>query len=101
MNGEQGLAVVSNPHSISVCLHLLQPFQQHVLRSLAAPQPHCLAVLLQFCNQLISLADHVLVLLVLVVGSIGFNDALARNSIDCAGNAPGGNEAGEVTIMAH
>jgi hypothetical protein len=52
---------------------------------------------LQLRNQLVALADNVLVLLVLVVGSVRLDDALARDAVNGAGDAAGGNESGEVT----
>lgn len=67
------------------------------LCSLATPQPHSLTVLLQFRDELITLSHNVLVLLVLVIGSVGLDDALAGDAIDCTGDTTGGDEASEVT----
>lgn len=67
------------------------------LRPLASPQPHGLAVLLKLGDELIALADHVLVLLVLVVGAVRLNHTLACDTVDGAGDAAGGDEAGEIT----
>lgn len=67
------------------------------LRSLASPQPHGLAVLLELGDELIALADHVLVLLVLVVGAVRLDDTLACNTVDGAGDAAGGDEASQIT----
>lgn len=62
--------------------------------ALTAPQPDSLAVLLQLCDKLVTLLDDVHVLLVLVVGSVGLDDAL--DAVNGARNAVGGNELGEV-----
>ncbi len=63
---------------------------------LATPQPDGLPVFLQLSDQLITLSDDVLVLLVLVVGSVGLNDALACHAVDGAGDTAGSNEPGEI-----
>lgn len=47
------------------------------LCSLTSTESDCLAVFLQFGNQLVALAHDVLILLVLVVWPVGFDDALA------------------------
>ena len=65
-------------------------------RPFAAAKPHGLAVLLQLGNELVTLPHHVLVLLVLVVGAVRLDDALARDAVDGAGDAAGGDEAGEI-----
>lgn len=52
---------------------------------LASSQPHGLAILLQFGDQLIPLFDNVVVLLVLVVGPVCLDHAV--DAIDSAGNA--------------
>lgn len=64
------------------------------LTTLATPQPDSLAVLLQLGDELIALLDHIHILLVLVVGSVGLDDAL--DAVDGAGNAVCGDELGEV-----
>jgi hypothetical protein len=51
---------------------------------------------LQLGDQLVALAHHVLVLLVLVVGSVGLDDTVARDAVNGAGDAAGGDELGEV-----
>lgn len=61
---------------------------------LATPQPHGLAVLLQLGNQLVTLADHILVLLVLIVGSVRLDNALAGDTVDGTRYAAGGDESG-------
>ena len=66
------------------------------LRPLAPPQPHSLAVLLQLGDELVALADKVLVLLVFVVGPVGLDDAAAGDAVDGARDAAGGDELGEV-----
>lgn len=76
---------------------LLQPNASAHLCPLASPEPDGLSVLLQLGDELIALADHVLVLLVLVVGAICLDDTLAGDAVDCAGDAAGGDEFGEVT----
>src|SRR6266566_3462300 len=63
-------------------------------RPLAPPQPHRLAVLLQLGNELVALAHDVLVLLVLVVGPVRLDDALARHAVDGTGDAAAGDELG-------
>lgn len=67
------------------------------LSTLASPQSYRLAILLKFRYELIALLDHIVVLLVLVIWSVGLDDALASYSVDCAWNALGCNELGEVT----
>jgi hypothetical protein len=57
-----------------------------------------LAVLLQLSDQLVSLLDNILVLLVLVIRTIRLDDTLAGHAIDCARNAAGRDEFGQVTI---
>jgi hypothetical protein len=64
------------------------------LATLASPQPDGLPVLLQLGDKLVALLDNVHILLVLVVGSVGLDDAL--NAIDGAGNAVGGDELGKI-----
>jgi hypothetical protein len=54
---------------------------------------------LQLGDQLVALADDVLVLLVLVVGAVRLDDALAGDSVDCAGDATSSDELGEVAKM--
>ena len=53
---------------------------------------------MQLGDELVALAHHVLVLLVLVVGSVGLDDALARDAVNRAGDAACGDELGEVAI---
>lgn len=69
----------------------------HSLTTLAAPQPDSLAVLLQLCDELITLLDHVCVLLVLVVWSVGLDDAL--DTVNGTRNTVGGDELGEVPAI--
>lgn len=78
--------------------HLRCAFRNLDLDSLTTSEPYCLAVLLQFGDELIALLDDVIVLLVLVVGSVGLDDALARDAIDSAGDALCGDEFGEITM---
>jgi hypothetical protein len=56
---------------------------------------------LQLGDELVALAHHVLVLLVLVVGPVGLDDALARDAVDRAGDAARSDELGEVAITLH
>jgi len=65
-----------------------------LLRPLTTSQPNGLSILLQFGNQLITLLDHVVVLLVLVIWSVCLNDTLAGNSVDSAGDSLSCNEFG-------
>lgn len=67
-------------------------------RPLASPEPDGLAVLLQLRNQLITLADNILILLVLVVGPVRLDDALAGYAVDGAGDAATGDELGQVAV---
>jgi hypothetical protein len=52
---------------------------------------------LQLGNQLVALAHHVLVLLVLVVGPVRLDDAVARDAVNGARDAARGDELGKVT----
>lgn len=53
-----------------------------LLSSLAPPQSNCLSIFLQFGNQLITLLNNVIVLLILVVGSVGFDNTLASDAVN-------------------
>ena len=72
-----------------------QPISPY-LRPLTPSQPDRLPVLLQLGDQLVSLAHHILVLLVLVIGPVRLDDAVARDAVNCARDAAGGDELGEV-----
>lgn len=76
----------------------LEPNSITILRALATPQPDGLSILLQLCNQLVALAHDVLILLVLVIRPVGLNDTTARDTVNGAGNAAGGDELSEVTF---
>jgi len=77
------------------CLKIItRPPHRDSLAALTAPQPDGLTVLLQLGNELVTLLDYVCVLLVLVVGSVGLDDAL--DAVDRAGYAVGGDESSEV-----
>lgn len=76
-------AVCNNPSSI--------------LRTLASPQPYSLAILLQLGDELISLLHNIRILLVLVVGSVGLDDALSRHTVNGTCNAISCNELGQIT----
>jgi hypothetical protein len=52
---------------------------------------------LQLRNQLVTLANDILVLLVLVIRTVGLNDAFAGDAVNGARNAAGGDESSEVT----
>ena len=65
-----------------------------VSTALAAPQPDGLTVLLQLCDELVSLLHYVGVLLVLVVWSVRLDDAL--DAVDGARDAVCGDELSEV-----
>lgn len=69
----------------------------HGLTTLAAPQPDSLTVLLQLRDELITLLDRVCVLLVLVVWSVGLDDAL--DTVNGAWDAVGGDEFGEIPTL--
>ena len=66
------------------------------LTALASTQPDSLAVLLQLGDELITLLDHVCVLLVLVVRAVCLDDAL--DAVDGAGYAVGSDETSEVPV---
>jgi hypothetical protein len=70
------------------------------LSSFASPESYGLAVLLELGDELVALADDILVLLVLVVRAVRFDDALAGHAVDGAGDAACGNEAGEIAVMS-
>lgn len=65
---------------------------------LTPPQPHRLAVLLEFRNKPVALLDDVGVLLVLVVGPVGLDDLV--DAVDGAGDAVGGDEFREVAACS-
>jgi hypothetical protein len=67
------------------------------LRSLTTPQPHCLTILLQLRNQLISLFNHIVILLVLVIWPVCLDYTLSSHAINGAGNAFCCDEFGQVT----
>lgn len=62
---------------------------------LSASHPHGLAILLQFCDERVSLSDKVGVLLVLIVRSVCLDDAI--DAVNCARDALGCDELGEIT----
>ena len=67
------------------------------LRSLTSPQPHGLAVLLELSNQLITLFHYVVILLVLVIWSVGFNDPLASHPVNGTWDPFSSDELGQVS----
>jgi hypothetical protein len=66
------------------------------LATLTAPQPNRLTVLLQLGDKLITLLDDVRILLVLVVWSVGLDDAL--DTVDGARDAVCCDEFGKVPV---
>ena len=64
------------------------------LTSLAPPESNSLPVLLQLRDQSISLLYNIGVLLVFVIGSVGFDDAIYP--VNCTGYAVGRYEFGKV-----
>lgn len=66
-------------------------------RSLATPESHCLTVLLQFCNELIALLHHILVLPVLAIRAVCLDNTLAADTINGAGDTATCNKLGKVT----
>lgn len=64
------------------------------LATLTATKPDCLTVLLQLGDELITLLDHVSVLLVLVIWPVGLDDAL--DTVNCARNPVCCNESGQI-----
>lgn len=81
-------------------LVILSPCLAPHLCPFATSQPHSLTVLLQLGNELITLADNILVLLVLVVWTVCLDDAFSSYAVDGAGDSTGGDEAGEVTRLS-
>ena len=69
------------------------------LYSLATPQPHRLTILLQLCNQLVTLLHHIIILLVLVVWSVGLNNTLSGDTVDCARDPLSRNKLGQITVQ--
>lgn len=88
---------INNCTWVKSSLHSRQPSFSS-LRPLTSPQPDGLPILLQLSDELVALAHHVLVLLVLVVRPVRLDDAVARDAVDRAGDAAGGNKLGEVTM---
>lgn len=64
------------------------------LTTLTTPKPNRLTVLLQLGNELITLLDNITILLILIVGAVGFDDTL--DAVDGAGDAVCGDELGEI-----
>lgn len=52
---------------------------------------------MQLGDELITLADNVLVLLVLVVGAVGLDDTLSSDTVNGARDSAAGDEAGKIT----
>jgi hypothetical protein len=69
------------------------------LRPLASPQSNGLSILLKLGDKLISLLHHIIVLLVLVIWSVGFDNPLTSYSVDGAWDSFGGNELCQVTTF--
>jgi hypothetical protein len=67
------------------------------LCSLASPQSNGLSVLLQLGDELITLFDNIIVLLILVIWSICFNYAFACNTVNCTWDTVCCNELGKIT----
>jgi hypothetical protein len=65
--------------------------------SLTTSKSHSLTILLEFGNELVALLHNIIVLLVLVVWSVGFDDALSSHAIDGTWNALGSNKLGKIT----
>ena len=60
------------------------------------PQSHGLAVFLEFGDQGITVLHHIRVLLVLVVGTVGLDDALAGDAVNGARDAAGSDESSQI-----
>lgn len=69
------------------------------LYSFTSSQSHCLTIFLQLRNQLITLLHHVVILLVFVVRSVGFDDTLPSDTVDGTRDSFGGNELGQITVQ--
>jgi hypothetical protein len=78
--------------SLQCSLHMLMLGPN--LATLASPQPDRLSVLLQLSDELVTLLDNIHILPVLVVWSVGLDNAL--DAIDGAGNAVCSDELGKV-----
>ena len=63
---------------------------------LTPPQPNRLSIFLQLGNQRIPLLDDVCILLVFIVGAVGFNDTVY--AVDGTGDAICGYEFGEISM---
>lgn len=69
------------------------------LYSFASPQSYGLSVLLQLRDQLITLLDDVVVLLVFVIRSVCLDNTLACNAVNGTWDSLGGNKLGKVTVI--
>jgi hypothetical protein len=67
------------------------------LTTLTATKSNGLSVFLEFGNQGVTVLHHVRVLLVLVIGSVGFNNSI--DAVNRAGNAVAGDELGQVAAI--
>ena len=56
-----------------------------------------MAIFLQLSDELITLLDNIVILLVLVIWPIRLDDAFAGDTVDGAGNTVGCNEFGKIT----
>ncbi len=67
------------------------------LRTLTPSQSHSLSILLELSDELIALLDHITILLVLVIRTVGLDDAFAGHAIDSARDTTSCDEFGQVT----
>ena len=88
-------SVISKMMHALIVILLLQTASPR-LTTLGTSQSDCLTVLLQLGNQLVSLLDHVVVLLILVVCSVRLNDLV--DAVDCTWDSVGCDEIREVPI---
>lgn len=67
------------------------------LRTLTPSQSYSLSILLELSDELIALLDNITILLVLVIRTVGLNNAFASHAINGTGNTTSGDEFGQVT----
>ncbi len=68
------------------------------LSPLTPPQPHRLPILLQLRDQLITLLDHIIILLTLIIRPIRLDHSLTRHAVDRTRDAIRRDELRQVTI---
>lgn len=66
------------------------------LTPLASPQTHCLAILLKFGDQSVSMFHHVCILLVFIIRAVRFDDSI--DTVNRAGNSVVRDKPSKVTV---